>query len=126
VYGLAGFDPDNITWGKHIWANLVTTLTSSLMHLAVYQLSVPATLAVAVGFAILNFAFQISGSLDVVIVAHISLNLISSLSGSTFAITSPAMVIGPLVLVIPASLVFVLVARSYIRGQTGPPPRLWL
>ncbi|MDE1854346.1 MAG: hypothetical protein KGI38_11455 [Thaumarchaeota archaeon] len=120
VYGLAGFDPDNITWGKHIWANLVTTLTAGLLHFAVYSLNVEATGAVMLGFALLNFAYQVTGSIDVIITSHVALNLVSSLSGSAFSVTSSAMIISPAVIIgvsfalLPIFL-FHMRARGYIR-----------
>lgn len=85
--GLTGFDPSQMTWKKHIVASSIVVATAGILHESVYQLSVLTIFAVMVGFAIINLSFELSDALNTAIIAHVILNIVSTVGGSAISFT---------------------------------------
>lgn len=85
---ISGLDKsDEVSWFDHIVASALVAGMAGFLHYAVYSADAPAILAVIIGFAFLNFLYEVTDSLTTPMIAHLGLNVLSTVSGSIFTLS---------------------------------------
>ena len=114
---ISGVD-EEVGWKEFVIAGLfVVPVMAGFLHFAVYAASATAIVSIALSFAFLNFLFELTDSLDTPLVAHMSLNLASSLVASIYTLSLGGTNIVPM---LPAIIAFGMIPLLfYVARRKG-------